>query len=156
MKRRAGSGWFRVEKGGSPNESVSTLARATACYANFMNEIAKLILAASASLLSGELAAQTFKCTNAAGKITYSGTKCSELGLKDAGEVKDRLNVNPAYRPPAAAIGSPRSSAPAAAPEASKTGAPDAAADPANPERRCFTVHTAKGNITRCNEKPDE
>ena len=121
-----------------------------------MNEIAKLILAASTLLLAGELAAQTFKCTNAAGKITYSGTKCSELGLKDAGEVKDRLNVNPAYRPPAAATGSPRSSAPAAAPEASKTDAPDAAADPANPERRCFTVHTAKGNITRCNEKPGE
>src|SRR5207249_6564522 len=105
VKRRAESGWFRVEKGGSPNESA------------FMNEIAKLILAASALLLCGELAAQTFKCTNAAGKITYSGTKtalllcgelaaqtfkctnaagkitysgtkCNELGLKDAGEVK--------------------------------------------------------------------
>ncbi len=122
-----------------------------------MNEIAKLILAASALLLSGELAAQTFKCTNAAGKITYSGTKCSELGLKDAGEVKDRLNVNPAYRPPAPVIGSPRASAPAAAPEAANAGAPAAAEEPANPERRCFTVHTAKGNIiTRCNDKPDE
>src|ERR1700704_378122 len=67
----------------------------------------KLILAASALLLSGELAAQTFKCTNAAGRITYSGTKCSELGLKDAGEVKDRLNVTPAYKPSARAIQSP-------------------------------------------------
>src|SRR6266513_245179 len=133
VKHRAESGWFRVEKGGSPNESA------------FMNEIAKLILAASALLLSGELAAQTFKCASAAGKVTYSGTKCSELGLKDAGEVKDRLNVNPAYRPPVPVVGSPRSSAPAAA------------AEPANPERRCFTVHTAKGNIiTRCNDKPDE
>jgi hypothetical protein len=121
-----------------------------------MNGIAKLILAASALLLSGELAAQTFKCTNAAGKITYSGTNCRELGLKDAGEVKDRLNVNPAYRPPAPVIGSPRSSAPAAAAEAANTGAPAAAAEPADPERRCFTVHTAKGNITRCNDKPDE
>jgi uncharacterized protein DUF4124 len=120
-----------------------------------MNKIAKLILAASALLLSGGLAAQTFKCTNAAGKITYSGTKCSELGLKEAGEVKDRLNVNPAYRPPARAIGSPRSSAPAAAPEAAS--APADAAEPANPERRCFSVHTAKGKIiTRCNDKPDE
>ena len=119
-----------------------------------MNEIAKLILAASAVLLSGELAAQTFKCANAAGKVTYSGTKCSELGLKDAGEVKDRLNVNPAYRPPATVTGSPRSSAPPAAPEAAN--APAAAAEPANPERRCFTVHTAKGNIARCNDKPDE
>jgi len=121
-----------------------------------VNEIAKLMLAVAASLLSGELAAQTFKCANAAGKITYSGTKCSELGLKDAGEVKDRLNVNPAYRPPAPETRSRRSSAPAAASEAPKTDAPAAAAEPANPERRCFTVHTAKGNVTRCNDKPDE
>jgi hypothetical protein len=121
-----------------------------------MSGIAKLILAASALLLSGELAAQTFKCTNAAGKITYSGTNCKELGLKDAGEVKDRLNVNPAYRPSARETTSPRSSAPAAAPEAPKIDAPAAAAEPANPERRCFTVRTAKGNVVRCNDKPDE
>src|SRR5207237_5523460 len=103
-------------------------------------KIAKLIFAASALLLSGELAAQIFKCTNAAGKITYSGTKCSELGLKDAGEVKDRLNVNPAYRPSARAIGSRSSPAPAA--KAPNTEMPAAAADPAK-ERRCFTIHTA-------------
>ena len=121
-----------------------------------MNGIAKLILAASALLLSGGLAAQTFKCINAAGKITYSGTNCSELGLKDAGEVKDRLNVNPAYRPPAPELRSPRSSAPAAASQAPNADAPAAAAEPANPERRCFTVHTANGNVTRCNDKPDE
>jgi len=118
-----------------------------------MNEIAKLVLAASALLLSGELAAQTFKCTDAAGKITYSGIKCSELGLKDAGEVPDRLNVNPAYQPPARAIASPPSPAPAA--NAPNTETP-AGAEPATPERRCFTVHTAKGNVTRCNDKPDE
>jgi hypothetical protein len=122
-----------------------------------MNGIAKLILAASALLPSGELAAQTFKCTNAAGRITYSGTNCSELGLKDAGEVKDRLNVNPAYKPPAPATRPPLSSAPAAASKAPNTEAPASAdAEPANSERRCFTVHTAKGNVTRCNDKPDE
>jgi hypothetical protein len=123
-----------------------------------MNGIAKLILASSALLLSGELGAQIFKCINAAGKITYSGTSCSELGLKDAGEVKNRLNVNPAYRPPAPApeIKSPLSSAPAAASKAPNTDAPAAAAEPADPERRCFTVHTAKGNVTRCNDQPDE
>jgi hypothetical protein len=121
-----------------------------------MNGIAKPILAASVLLLSGELAAQTFKCTNAAGKITYSGMKCSELGLKDAGEVKDRLNVNPAYRPPAPESRPPLSSGPAAAPEAPNTNAPAAAEESANPERRCFTVRTAKGNVTRCNDRPDE
>jgi hypothetical protein len=76
--------------------------------------------------------------------------------MKDAGEVKDRLNVSPAYRPPARATKSPLSSAPAAASATPKTDAPAAAAEPANPERRCFTVHTAKGNVTRCNDKPDE
>src|SRR2546423_9208301 len=119
-----------------------------------MNGLAKLLLAASALLLSGELAAQTFKCTNAAGKITHSGTKSSELGLKDAGEVKDRLNVKPAYRPPARAIESPPSPAPAA--ETRNTTPPAAAAEPAKPRRRCFTVHTAKGGVTRCNDSPDE
>jgi len=119
-----------------------------------MNEIAKLILSVSALLLSGELAAQTFKCTNAAGKITYSGVKCSELGLKDAGEVKDRLNVNPAYQPSGRTIESPP---PAPAAKAPNTEMPAAAAEDApNPERRCFTVHTAKGNVIRCNDKADE
>jgi hypothetical protein len=121
-----------------------------------MNEIAKLILAVSALLLSGELAAQTFKCTDAAGKITYSSMKCSELGLKDAGEVKDRLNVNPAYQPPARTIESRPSPAPAAkAPNTVIEEAP-ASAEPAQPERRCFTVKTAKGNVTRCNDEPRE
>jgi hypothetical protein len=120
-----------------------------------MNEIAKLILSVSALLLSGELAAQTFKCTNAAGKITYSGVKCSELGLKDAGEVKDRLNVNPAYQPPGRTIESRPPPAPAA--KAPTTEMPAAAAEEApNPERRCFTVHTPKGNVIRCNDKADE
>ena len=117
-------------------------------------KIAKLILAISALLLSGGLAAQPFKCTNAAGKVTYSGIKCSELGLKDAGEVKDRLNVNPAYRPQARAIESPPSPAPAA--KAPSTEMPAADAEPAKGERRCFTVHTAKGNVTRCNDSPNE
>ena len=116
---------------------------------------AKLILAAAALLLSGELAAQTFKCTDAAGKITYSGTNCKELGLKDAGEVKDRLNVNPAYKPPPSATKSPLSPNPGAASAPPRSTAP-AAAEPAEPERRCFTVHTAKGNVTRCNDMPEE
>ena len=120
-----------------------------------MNRIAKLILAASVSLLSVELAAQTYKCVDAAGKITYAGKACKEFGLKDAGEVKDRLNVNPAYRPPSETRSQP-SSAPVAAPAAPSAEAPAPAADPASPERRCFTVKTAKGNVTRCNDKPDE
>src|SRR4249920_4126287 len=113
-----------------------------------MKNIAKLTMAACALLLSGGLAAQTFKCTDAAGKITYSGKKCSELGLKDAGEVKDRLNINPAYQPPAQNERARSPSAPAPAQEAQTTATP-APAEEAPPERRCFTVKTAKGNVTR-------
>ena len=123
-----------------------------------MHEIAKLILATAALLLSSELAAQTFKCTDAAGKTTYSNTKCSELGLKDAGVVRDRLNVNQAYKPaPVQATESPHAPAPApAASVAPRSDTPTAAEKPAEPERRCFTVTTAKGKVTRCNDKPDE
>jgi len=131
-----------------------TLGRRPALTSTFRSAM-KLILAASALLLSGELAAQTFKCTDAAGKITYSGTNCRDLGLKDAGEVKDRLNVNPAYRPPPE-IRSPSPPTRAAAPKAPNTDAPAAVAEPADPERRCFTVRTAKGNVTRCNDKPED
>src|SRR5258707_13786154 len=97
-------------------------------------KIAKLILAVLALLLSGELAAQTFKCTNAAGKITYSGVKCSELGLKDAGEVKDRLNVNPAYHPPSRTNETRPSPVPA--PKAPNTEMPAAAAEDAPNHKR--------------------
>jgi len=119
-----------------------------------MNEMPRSILAVVALLLSGELAAQTFKCTNPDGKITYSGTKCSELGLKDAGELKDRVNVSPAYKPPPGAVESRPPPAPAAA-KAPIPEMPAATEEPANPERRCFTVKTPKGNVTRCNDKPD-
>ena len=120
-----------------------------------MNEMPRFILAALALLISGGLAAQTFKCTSPDGKITYSGTKCGDLGLKDAGEVKDQINVSPAYKPPPGATGPRPSPAPAAAVQAPAPEAPAAAEEAANPERRCFTVKTAKGNVTRCNEKPD-
>jgi hypothetical protein len=119
-----------------------------------MKEIAIRTLAACALLLSGGLAAQTFKCVDAAGKITYSGKKCSDLGLKDAGEVKDRLNVQPAYQPPTAETKSTRSTAPAPAAEAPTPAAPASAEESASPDRRCFTVKTAKGNVTRCNDTP--
>src|SRR5258705_11995034 len=100
-----------------------------------MKAIAKLILGVSVLLLSGEIAAETFKCTNADGKITYSGKKCSDLGLKDAGEVKDRLNVNPANPPGARASESrsPPSPARVEAPRSAET--PAAAAEPAKPAR---------------------
>jgi hypothetical protein len=115
-----------------------------------MNEIARIAVAVAVLLPWHPVAAQMFKCTDAAGKISYSSTQCSELGLKDAGEVKDRLNTSPAYRPPP---GSTRSSPSPAAPAPS---AAPAAVAPSEPERRCFTTTVKGKSVTRCNDKPDE
>jgi hypothetical protein len=115
-----------------------------------MNRIASVFCSVAALLAGGDAAAQTFKCLDQAGKTTYSSTRCAELGLKEAGEVQDRINVSPAYRPPPAPASPPKASAPAAAPSEA------AQAKPAEPERRCFTVKTAKGNVTRCGEKQGE
>jgi len=130
-----------------------------------MKLIVKPIFAACALLLSPGLAAQTYKCVNDLGKITYSGKKCSELGLKDAGEVKDRLNINPALPTTTPSASPGRSSderprAPAAAParpapEERVPETPPAAEESPQPERRCFVVNTPKGKVTRCNDAPD-
>ena len=95
---------------------------------------------------------QPFKCTDAAGKITYSGISCRDLGLKDAGEVTDRVQVQPALKTPV------RPAARAAQDEAAaKPPAQPPATEETPPERRCFTVRNAKGGTsTRCNDKPDE
>ena len=82
-----------------------------------MKTIARLTLAASALLASGALMAQIYKCSDANGKITYSGKKCSDLGLKAVGEVKDQIQTIPAYRPPPGTE-SARSAPPAPAPAA--------------------------------------
>lgn len=132
-----------------------------------MNAI-RAVMAVSVLLMCQEATAQMFKCTDKAGKVTYSSTKCSEIGLKDAGEIKDRLQVTPAPpattpAPPAAAPAasaprppSPPVSGPVVQPDAPK---PAAAVDPANPDKpRCFVVTGAGGKkVTRCNDgRPDE
>lgn len=112
-------------------------------------------------LVCHSAAAQMFKCTDKAGKITYSSTKCSELGLKDAGEVRDRLQVSPApaATPPVPPPAAPATSAPASSPPVSgpvvqpEPAKPAASANPANPEKRCFVVTGAGGKkVTRCND----
>lgn len=121
-----------------------------------MKTIAKLTLASWALLVPCALAAQTYKCTDAYGKITYSGKKCSDLGLKDAGEVKDQIQTAPAYRPPPRTEGA-RTSPPASAPAAqAPPPQPAPAQEPEAPARRCFTVNTGKGTVTRCNDAPPE
>jgi hypothetical protein len=104
-------------------------------------------------LLPAAAGAQMFKCRDAAGKITYSSQACKDIGLTDAGEVRDSVTVVPATpvpaqpKPGAAKPAAPKPAAASMAPEAEKKD---------EPERRCFTVKTAKGVVTRCNDKPEE
>jgi hypothetical protein len=105
-----------------------------------------------------EAAAQTFKCTDKAGKVSYTNTPCSQLGLKDAGEVRDLIQVTPAppastYQPPSR----PAAPSPATAKAGSEGKPPAAGEEEKAPARRCFTTTGAGGKkVTRCNDKPDE
>ena len=112
----------------------------------------KILIAAAALLLCTQAAAQGLhKCRDAAGKFTYASQPCEELGLKGGGEIQDRSSVAPAYKAPPAAKGS--TPAPAAK---APTPAPAAQAAEPKQERRCFTIQTAKGPATRCNDVPEE
>ena len=119
----------------------------------------KVLFAILAFLLCAELAAQQmFKCKDASGRITYSGSECKDLGLSSAGEVKGQANVvsTPGLppttrdhdRPPPTTPNVTRQDRPVA------QDIPAAEAAPGTPERRCFTVKTAKGTATRCNDTP--
>ena len=100
-------------------------------------------------LAADDATAPMFKCTDAAKKVTYSNVPCNQQGLKDAGQVQDRIQVTPAFQPPAPPA---RARSGADQPVVQKP----AAEEEKKPERRCFTVKTAKGTATRCNDKPDE
>ena len=113
---------------------------------------AELLAAFLLSLLCTAAAAQgMYKCKDPAGKITYAGKECRLIGLTDAGEVTGRASVTPAIKPAAASAA--QAGAPAKAPATASQGAAKA---PVPPERRCFTVKTAKGTATRCNDKPED
>lgn len=101
---------------------------------------------------SQDAAAQLFKCTDKAGKMTYTSRPCQEFGLKDGGEIKDRLQVTPAP-PPSVRPAARPSPAQQAAPSAPPVAAP---AEEKKPERRCFTTTVKGRTVTRCNDKPDE
>jgi uncharacterized protein DUF4124 len=118
-----------------------------------MSPIARLALVAVASLACSAATAQTVKCIDKNGRVTYTNVKCSELGLKEGGEVPDRLNTSPAYEPTEQAETRQRSSPPPAPPaEVPKPAAAPAAAPKGDADqldkRRCFK--TAQGY--RCNE----
>jgi hypothetical protein len=109
-----------------------------------------IVLVVSVLLPWHEAAAQTFKCTDKAGKISYTNRPCNQLGLKDGGEVRDMIQITPAppastYRPPSrqtpVADDPPKPAA--AAPEPEKL-----------PEKRCFTTNVGGKSVTRCNDRP--
>lgn len=107
----------------------------------------KLVVLLAGLLLAGSAFAQTYKCLDAKGKVTYTSIKCSELRLKDGGEVKERVQSSPGDRAAAEAARHPPKPAPVAAPAA----APEPAAKTEEPERRCFK--TAGG--MRCGDKQE-
>lgn len=111
------------------------------------------LLPALALAIGTEAGAQTFKCRDASGKITYSSQACTDIGLKSAGEVRDQINVSPGYKapvPPKPPAGQ------AKAPPPSPAGKSPADTEKKAPERRCFTVKTATGVVTRCNDAPED
>lgn len=111
--------------------------------------ILAIVFFAASALMTAQAGAQpVYKCRNAAGKVTYASQACADLGLRSVGEVKESINVAPAYKAP------PRSAAPE--PAAAAQAAPPKAPEAAQPERRCFQVKTAKGYGTRCNDRPEE
>jgi len=58
-----------------------------------MNSISKICVAASASLLCAQAAAQTlYKCKDATGKLTYADAECNRPGLTPAGVSPGRLH----------------------------------------------------------------
>jgi Domain of unknown function (DUF4124) len=123
---------------------ISNSAAATAQRLLLRPAAGALLLA----LCAAAPADQLYKCKDAAGRITYTSTECARLGLQSAGEIREQLNVTPALKfklPPPA----PQQK-PAAAPAQPAA----QAAEEKAPERRCFTVKTAKGTATRCNDKP--
>ena len=113
-----------------------------------------LVLALALSFVTAVAAQGMNKCKDAAGKITYAGQACEELGLQNAGEVQERSSVAPAYRPaPPAPVARPKPAVKAAAvPSPAAQGAPAPAGEGTDAERRCFK--TAKG--FRCNDVPEK
>ena len=110
----------------------------------------KMLIAAVAFLFCAQAAAQALhKCRDAGGKVTYASQECEVLGLKPAGEIQDRSSVAPAVKAPPR-VPAAKKPTPAPAAEAAPP------AEPPKPDRRCFTVQTAKGTATRCNDDPDE
>src|SRR5262245_12286784 len=112
-----------------------------------MNNILRPAFAILALLACTSAGAQTYNCEGADGKVTYGDKPCAP-GKKDEGKVPDHLSTTPAPKKRQAA-------SPPPADKADKPQAKRAAAKPApQPERRCFTVKTATGTATRCNDDP--
>ena len=114
----------------------------------YLKTLGTVLTAAIVFVATQAGAQQVYKCQDAAGKVTYASQACAELGMRSAGEVKKSINVAPAQQM------SPRPTA--SPPATSAQSAPPPAEKPAEPEQRCFTVKTAKGTSTRCNDKPEE
>lgn len=123
------------------------LASAKNCLSAAKNCLASVKICLAAAVLTictVASADETYKCKDAAGKITYSGKECKLMGLTSAGEVKGQASVVsvPPVKP-----------SPPSRPRASAPPPPPVAKKPEEPKRRCFAV---KGGGTRCNDEPEK
>jgi hypothetical protein len=125
---------------GQSNQKLGVFARGSA-------RIAAGILAALFCAAAG--AQGMHKCKDAKGKITYAGNECELMGLESAGEITGKASVAPAFKAP------PGSRSPSRPDRPATTASQSPAKPPAEGGRRCFAVKTAKGTITRCNDRPD-
>jgi hypothetical protein len=96
------------------------------------------------ALAAGAAQAQTYKCVDARGKITYTSTPCDDAGQK-GGVVQDRMNTAPSQRVIPHSTDGRREPLP---PKDEVAAKPPAAKPAPEPERRCFKTKTG----TRCND----
>src|SRR5438105_4846277 len=61
--------------------------------------ILRTAVVACVLLASAPAHAETYKCTDKRGAITYSNEKCEKQGLQDAGPVRERLTTMPETSP---------------------------------------------------------
>ncbi|MGE5639523.1 MAG: DUF4124 domain-containing protein [Clostridia bacterium] len=68
----------------------------------------RLIAASLLAVLPLCASAQTYKCKDGAGAVTYSNEACEKQGLKDAGKVRERLTTMQSEPLPVKKLSPPR------------------------------------------------
>ena len=122
----------------------------------------RLLAAALTLAFCAHAQAQMFKCSDAAGKITYSSEDCKKIGLAPAGPIKEnQVTVAPSLKPKAATPpkvkpGAESSEGPTDYSEFKQQLDKEKNKDGGTRKPRCFIVQTPMGNTTKCLDKADQ